>query len=547
MPGNISENLLDHALSGGGAMGELIRTLDWSKTPLGAVESWPQSLKTSVSICLNSRFPVLIWWGPELVKIYNDAYVELIGSKHPRALGRAGRHVWPEIWETIGPLLRGVLQRGEATWSDNMLLLVERDGYAEECYFTFSYSPIRDESGGIGGVFTPVVETTDKVIGDRRLRTLRSLATARSSRPRDAREASFKAAGVLAANPQDLPFAGIYLFDEPSSSARLTASSALENQAIGLPATIDLRAEPWLGCERLMRGEMCVFAVPELGLRGVPLGAWGAEVGEAIAVPIGGTEGATPKGFLLSGVSPKKRLDDRYRSFYAQVAGELSEGIREAHMVQREIELLAEAETERRRIRDLFMQAPAGILMLQGPQHQVALVNEKYLELVGRRVESDLIGKPLAEAMPEIMQQGFTELLDEVYRSGTPYWGNEVKAIVTPKGSKEGSECYFNFVYQPTRSSSGVVEGILVHAVEVTEQVMARREVESREEQFRVLADSIPQMAWMAHANGDLFWYNRRWYEYTGTTPEQMEGWGWQSVHDAAVLPDVLDRWTGSI
>jgi PAS fold len=300
MPGDISEPMLEHALSGGGTMGELIRALDWSKTPLGAVQGWPQSLKTSVSICLNSRFPVLIWWGPELVKIYNDAYVELIGSKHPWALGRAGREVWPEIWDTIAPLLDGVMHRGEANWADDLLLMLERNGYAEECYFTFSYSPIRDESGGIGGVFTPVVETTDKVIGERRLLTLRNLATARSSRSRNAREASYKAARVLAANPKDLPFAGIYLFDEPASSARLAASAVPEDQAIGLPATIDLRAARWLPCEQVMRGEMCVLAAAEIGMLGVPLGPWGAAVEQAIAVPLGGG-GSTGEGISACG------------------------------------------------------------------------------------------------------------------------------------------------------------------------------------------------------------------------------------------------------
>jgi PAS domain S-box-containing protein len=539
--------VLDDALSGGGKTGALIRALDWSKTPLGPVDSWPQSLKTSVSICLNSRFPVLIWWGPELVKIYNDAYVELIGSKHPWALGSPGIKVWPEIWDTIEPLLTGVMERGEASWSDDLLLMLERNGYAEECYFTFSYSPIRDESGGIGGVFTPVMETTEKVIGERRLLTLRSLAAARSSRSRNVREACFKAGRVLALNPQDVPFAGIYLFDDGRSSARLGASAVPNEQAIRLPATIDLRTEDWLPCERLMRGETCVLAAGEIGLQAVPVGAWGTEVVEAIAVPIRGGFGSTADGFLLAGVSPKKRLDERYHTFFAQVAEELGEAIREARMVQRESELLAEAETERRRIRDLFMQAPAGILMLQGPQHKVALVNAKYLELVGRRAESDLIGRNLAEAMPEIMQQGFTELLDEVYRSGMPFWGNEMKVIVDRKGSSEGSECYFNFVYQPMRDAAGTVEGVLVHVVEVTEQVMARREVESREEQLRVLADSIPQMAWMADANGDLFWYNRRWYEYTGTTFEEMKGWGWQSVHVPELLPGIVEQYKKSL
>ena len=142
-------------LAGGGEMGALMRSLDWAATPLGPAAAWPQSLKTSVSICLNSGFPLLVWWGKDLVKLYNDAYRPLIGDKHPAAMGQAGRVVWPEIWDIIGPMLRGVLETGIPTRSEDLLLFLERRGYPEECYFTFSYSPIRDETGGVGGVFTP--------------------------------------------------------------------------------------------------------------------------------------------------------------------------------------------------------------------------------------------------------------------------------------------------------------------------------------------------------------------------------------------------------
>src|SRR5579872_3472029 len=129
-------------LQGGGEMGAIMRSLDWSQTPLGPVGQWPQSLRTSVNTCLNSRFAILIWWGPDLVMLYNDAYRQIIGAKHPAALGHPGRECWPEIWHIIGPMLEGVMQRGEATWSDDLLLMLERSGYPEECYFTFSYSPI---------------------------------------------------------------------------------------------------------------------------------------------------------------------------------------------------------------------------------------------------------------------------------------------------------------------------------------------------------------------------------------------------------------------
>ncbi len=193
------------------------------------------------------------------------------------------------------------------------------------------------------------------------------------------------------------------------------------------------------------------------------------------------------------------------------------------------------------------MQAPAAIMMLQGPEHKIVLVNQIYVRLVGRKSESDLVGKALAEALPELAGQGFFKLLDEVYQSGRPFLGNEMKARLQREESGQNAEGYFNFVYQPTRDLSGGVDGILIHAVEVTEQVTARQEVESREEQFRVLADSIPQMAWMANADGDLFWYNRRWYEYTGTTIDEMRGWGWQAVHDPALLPDIIARYKQSL
>ena len=199
-----------------------IDEFDWASTPIGPREHWPQSLRTSLSICLASRFPILIWWGPELIKLYNDAYMPILGDKHPRALGARGRDVWPEIWHVIGPMLDQVMHEGQATWSDDQLLMVDRYGYPEECYFTFSYSPISDESGGVGGIFTAVTETTSRVIGRRRLDTLRQLA-ARASEAKSAEQACRNAAEILEANPLDIPFAGLYLRDGDGSARRVAA------------------------------------------------------------------------------------------------------------------------------------------------------------------------------------------------------------------------------------------------------------------------------------------------------------------------------------
>lgn len=149
---------------GDGEMARLMRGFDWAITPLGPVENWPQSLKTSVSICLASRFPIVLYWGPEYVVLYNDAYSQILGAKHPWALGKTCRECWAEIWDTIGPMLDGVLRTGKATWSEDLLLRLERFGYPEECYFSFSFSPVQVETGVVGGVFTAVIETTEKVV-----------------------------------------------------------------------------------------------------------------------------------------------------------------------------------------------------------------------------------------------------------------------------------------------------------------------------------------------------------------------------------------------
>lgn len=155
---------------------EAFADVDWGATPVGPPTGWPQSLRTALSICRESRFPFIIFWGPELVQFYNEAYRPILGEKHPRAMGQPARECWPEIWDSVGPMLHGVLERGEATWSEDLLLRIIRDGSPGEYYFTFSYSPIRDEHG-IGGVFCAVHETTERVLRSRQLLELNRAKT----------------------------------------------------------------------------------------------------------------------------------------------------------------------------------------------------------------------------------------------------------------------------------------------------------------------------------------------------------------------------------
>jgi PAS domain S-box-containing protein len=163
-------------LAGGGEMGAMMRAFDWASSPLGPVISWPPSLRTVVSLCLNSQFPTVIFWGPDLVMLYNDGYLPMLADKHPASLGRPAQEVWSEIWSIIGPMLHGVLKTGQATWSYDLLLPIVHDGVAGEYYFTFSYSPIRDGTDTVRGVFCPVMETTARLQGERREQALRIAA-----------------------------------------------------------------------------------------------------------------------------------------------------------------------------------------------------------------------------------------------------------------------------------------------------------------------------------------------------------------------------------
>ena len=158
-------------------MGALMRAFDWRQTPIGPVAAWPQSLKTAVRIILTSRYAMFVWWGQELINLYNDPYRSFLGVKHPDALGKSARDVWAEIWDQIGPRTDAVLFHGESTYDEALLLLMERYGYLEETYFTFSYSPLPDDKGGVGGLFCAVTEDTQRVIGERRLRLLREMAS----------------------------------------------------------------------------------------------------------------------------------------------------------------------------------------------------------------------------------------------------------------------------------------------------------------------------------------------------------------------------------
>ncbi|RKH73696.1 PAS domain-containing sensor histidine kinase [Corallococcus aberystwythensis] len=301
-------NAAAQVFPGGGDVGALYREKDWSAHPLGPPEQWPQSLKTAVSMVLGSQFPLIVLWGPQLYQFYNDGYRLLMGTKHPGGLGQGNKECWPEVWhinETIYPRIFN----GETVNFEERMYPLAPHGYPEEFYLTLCYSPVRDETGEVGGVFVSVFDVTREV-------------QARNERDR----------------------------------------------------------------------------------------------------------------------------------------------------------ALAEARAERERLYEVFMQAPASIAVLEGPEHRFTVSNPLYQQLTGNR---DLLGRPVTEALPEIADQGFRELLDNVRSTGKPYIAHDALVRLDRKGTGEVEDVYLDFVYQPLKDASGSVYGIMAHAVETTEQVLARRSIEA--------------------------------------------------------------------
>ncbi len=321
-------------LAGGGEMGALMRSKNWRATALGPLEDWPQSLKVSAGICIASRFDLIVWWGPQLIILYNDSYCRTLAGKHPHALGRPGREVYPEIWDVIGPMLEHVLATGEATWSADLLLLLERNGYLEETYHTFSYTPIRNEHGRVVGVITPVSETTDEVISQRRLLTLRDLA-ARSIDAKNETEAWQFAAKALSGNPYDIPFAVLYMFSEDMTSARAVASAGLNSYDSFLLKEVALSGRERIAglirqvVERAKPVEL--NHLESLGLS-LPGGFWGVSPNDLIVLPIAQTGQECGMGVLVVGVNRHKRLDEDYRSFLNLVAGQIAKSVVDARV-----------------------------------------------------------------------------------------------------------------------------------------------------------------------------------------------------------------------
>jgi PAS domain S-box-containing protein len=333
-------------------VGRDLAAVDWTATPLGPPGSWPQSLQTAVDILLSSRFSMWMAWGPGLTFFCNAAYRrDTLGRKYPWALGRPASEVWAEIWDDIGPRIETVLATGKATWDEALLLFLERSGYPEESYHTFSYSPLRDDAGAVVGMLCVVSEETERVIGERRMATLRDLGSDPSV-VRTEQETLDFAGRQLDRNSQDLPFTLTYLFDD-DGTARLAGGTGIATGHRAAPALIAADApDPLWPVAALLRGEPALVDLAGVRFGDVPPGPWSEPPVQALTMPLN-QQGGTPYGFLVAALNRYRPVDEGYSAFVGLVGGHLAAGIAGARSYQDQ-QRRAEELTELDRVKTAF-------------------------------------------------------------------------------------------------------------------------------------------------------------------------------------------------
>src|SRR5262245_32000386 len=444
-------------LSGGGELGDRIRSHDWAATSLGPLRDWPQSLRAAVSLCVRSQFPIIIHWGwPDLVVLYNDAFIPMIGDKHPSALGTRLFDSWPELRSTIEDMLESVLTAGKSAVAENLLHVYDRHGYLEERYLTVSFNPIVLDSGKTGGSLTFIHNTTERVVGERRLRTLRDLAT-RSGDARELEDACRVAAGVLAENHFDLPFALLYLVAKERDEAKLVAAVGLNPGDISSPRTVQLKQSESSSVWPLARAHSTNSLQYVDGLKGrlgpLPGGPWTDSPNGAFVVPVTAAGTDSPSAILVAGVSPRRYPDAAYETFLKSVADQIA------------ATLMRVAAYETLAIRQIVDLIPVMIGVMK-PDGTVLYANKTFLDYTGVSVEDVMQPDRGREIHPDDVER-----LREERRKGM--LGNKPFVIEERIRRKDGQYRWFLAQFNPLLDEQGRVIRWYATGTDVDDRVRA--------------------------------------------------------------------------
>ncbi|MEJ8755534.1 PAS domain-containing protein [Pontibacter sp. H259] len=432
-------------LSGGGEMGAHIRSLDWSKTAMGSTDTWPQSLRTILSVILNSKFPMFLYWGPELNCFYNDAFRPSLGDdgKHPSLLGKPGKEFWSEAWHEIGPTILSVKAGGEAVWSEDQLIPIYRNGKVDKVYWTYSFSPVFDESGTPGGVLVTSIETTQRV-----------LTLARLEESTD--ELSFAIEATELATFDVNP-----ITNQLKGNNRLKEWFGLEkNEEVDIQTAIDVIAD---------KDKKHVQSAIERAYQYTSGGKY--EIEYTIINPA-----TKQKRYVRA--KGKVWFNENKEAY--RFNGTLQD-ITKMVLARKQLQ---ESES---RFRNLIKQVPVAIGLTRGKDHVFEDINLSMLHLIDRKHENDVIGKEMTEVLPELKGQPAFEIYQKVLESGVPFIGNEVPIQVSIEGKLKLG--YYNISYTPL-IEYGRVTGIIHAAIDVTEQVLTRQKLEESERQILAIIES---------------------------------------------------------
>ena len=332
---NVNAGRNDDFLAGDSEMAAMMRTFDFSDTPLGPVSGWPQSLRSAVNICLTTHFPIVLFWGQELAVLYNDAYIPMLADKHPWALGKTCEAVWNEIFDVIGPLLWEVMKTGVPFSTEDYLFIMQRKGYKEETHFQFSYGAARDESGAVGGIFCVAVEITERVFYERRLATLSNL----KSDAKNPMKAVEDAAQILDGDAIDMPFSLIYLLDKDGKTARLAGRTGLPAASGAAPVMVNLAAaneKGWPLAQVVASGTMALVSNLQSFFGDIPARHWPDPPHSAAVLPLMQPSQQTAAGLLVLGISPRRAFDDAYRRFFELASEKIAALIASADAFEQE-------------------------------------------------------------------------------------------------------------------------------------------------------------------------------------------------------------------
>lgn len=448
-------------------MGAMMRAIDWRRTPLGEIASWPHALRHAIAVMLSSQTAIAIAWGPELRLFYNDRFQPLLGDRHPDALG-APAAISGALAHLGEPALAR-LRRGEAVDLDDVYLPIDPCGTREDAWFGLACGPLRDDRGEVAGLLAIATETTRRVESERRLATLRALATACSAAARRVDQTAGAAAHALARDGIDAPFALIYAIADDGRSARLLARAGLPAPHAATPAAIDLTAGDATGWP-IARATGAAVVIDDLAARfgALPATADREAPRSAIVLPLLRPGAARPHGALVAGINPRRALDEHYRGFFELAADRIAGALDPARCGDepRRRDDAAAAELQRRTLHALFEQVPASIAIVRGDDLVFEMVNRCHRESTAR---GDVAGQRVFDVFPQLRGRGLEQMIALVQRTGEPCVVKEI----------EIDRRWWSFVLAPLADEHGAVDRVMSFSYDVSDLVIARQYAES--------------------------------------------------------------------